>query len=95
MILAGLLLLHLWPFSRPATLIPMAWWAMFLVNRHRVTAPVLGLIDTAAQKAGFFPVPAAPAPQGAQDPAPEARIPPRTIPPTGPAFDEDGELSAV
>jgi glycosyltransferase involved in cell wall biosynthesis len=95
MILAGLLLLHLWPFSRPAALIPMAWWAMFLVNRHRVTAPVLGLIDAAAQKAGFFPVPRAPVPQEAAVAAPDPRTPPRTIPPAGPAFDEDGELSAV
>jgi hypothetical protein len=84
-----LLLLHLWPFSRPAALIPMAWWAMFLVNRHRVTAPVLGLIDAAAEKAGFVPVPAVP---------PAATAPrPQTAPaPADPTFDgEDGELSVV
>ena len=56
MLLAGLLLLHLWPFSRPAVLIPVGWWAMYLVNRRRVSAPVLGLIDAAAEKAGFYPV---------------------------------------
>ena len=38
MLLACLLLLHLWPFSRPAVLIPVAWWAMYLVNRRRVSA---------------------------------------------------------
>jgi len=91
MILAGLLLLHLWPFSRPAALIPMAWWAMFLVNRHRVTAPVLGLIDAAAEKAGFVPVPAVAKPQTA--PRPQTAPAPA---PLGPTFDEeDGELSVV
>jgi glycosyltransferase involved in cell wall biosynthesis len=91
MILAGLLLLHLWPFSRPAALIPMGWWAMYLVNRHRVTAPVLGLIDAAAEKAGFVPVPARP--QRAPLPRPQIAPPPA---PAGPAFDgEDGELSVV
>jgi len=56
MLLAGLLLLHLWPFSRPAVLIPVAWWAMYLVNRRKVSAPVLGLIDAAAERAGYYPV---------------------------------------
>jgi hypothetical protein len=91
MILAGLLLLHLWPFSRPAALIPMAWWAMFLVNRYRVTAPVLGLIDAAAEKAGFVPVPARPSPASVEQPQP-APMPA----PAGPTFgEEDGELSVV
>jgi hypothetical protein len=65
MILAGLLLSQydLWPFSRPAVLIPLTWWAMYLVNRNRVSVPVLGLIDAAAEKAGFYPVPAKPAEQ--------------------------------
>jgi glycosyltransferase involved in cell wall biosynthesis len=52
-----LLLVNLWPFSRPAVLIPMAGWAMYLWNKWRVSRPVLGLIDTAAEKAGFWPVP--------------------------------------
>ncbi|MCC6424584.1 MAG: glycosyltransferase [Phycisphaerales bacterium] len=60
--LAGLLLLHIpWPFCRPALLIPLAWWTMYLVNKWRVSRPVLGLIDEAAEKAGFYPVPAQPA----------------------------------
>src|SRR5262249_2534441 len=37
LILCGLLLMHVWPFSRPAVLIPLVWWAMYLVNRRRVT----------------------------------------------------------
>src|SRR5205085_718208 len=55
--MAGLLMLHMWPFSRIALLIPMAWWTMFLVNRWRVSNPVIGLIDAAAEAAGFDPVP--------------------------------------
>ena len=56
LILAGLLLANLWPFSRPAVLIPVAWWALYLMNKYRLTLPVLGLIDAAAEKAGFWPV---------------------------------------
>jgi glycosyltransferase involved in cell wall biosynthesis len=85
LILAGLLLLHLWPFSRPAVLIPLAWWAMYLVNRRRVTAPVLGLIDHAAEQAGYMPLPPEPAPA---KPKPAAAQP-------GEALDEDGELSVA
>lgn len=88
MLLAGLLLLHLWPFSRPALLIPVGWWAMYLVNRRRVSAPVLGLIDAAAEKAGFYPVGAAPAAEAVK-PEPQA-APDR---PPAPELDEDGELS--
>jgi glycosyltransferase involved in cell wall biosynthesis len=68
--LAGLLLLHIWPFSRPAVLIPMAWCAMYLVNKWRVTAPVVGLIDASAEKAGFYPVPAKPQPKPEAAPQP-------------------------
>jgi hypothetical protein len=57
-ILALLLVVRTWPFSRPALLIPMSWWAMYLVNRFRVVNSVLGLIDESAEKAGFYPVPA-------------------------------------
>jgi O-antigen biosynthesis protein len=85
LILMGLLLLHLWPFSRPAVLIPLAWWAMYLVNRRRVTAPVLGLIDAAAEKAGYMPLPAEPRPE---------KVKPVTPQPGG-ALDEDGELSTA
>jgi glycosyltransferase involved in cell wall biosynthesis len=53
LVLSALLTFKLWPFGRPAVLIPMTWWAMFIFNRWRVSPPVLGLIDTAAEKAGF------------------------------------------
>jgi glycosyltransferase involved in cell wall biosynthesis len=56
-ILALVLTLDIWPFSRTAVLIPLAWWAMYAVNRWRVSMPVLGLIDEAAENAGFYPVP--------------------------------------
>jgi hypothetical protein len=69
-------------------LIPVAWWAMYLVNRRRVSAPVLGLIDAAAEKAGYYPVPARPVADSktvspALEPEPHAQ----------PDLDEDGELS--
>ncbi|MDP9175413.1 MAG: glycosyltransferase [Planctomycetota bacterium] len=88
MILAGILLFHLWPFSRPAVLIPLAWWAMYLVNRRRVAAPVLGLIDAAAEKAGFWPVPARPA-----VPAPQPISASKPQPVTPGLDGEDSELS--
>jgi len=37
-------------------LIPLAALAMFVFNRTRVGPPLLGLIDTAATRAGFYPV---------------------------------------
>jgi hypothetical protein len=91
MILAGLLLLHLWPFSRPAVLIPLGWWAMFLINRRRVSAPVLGLIQNAAEKAGYWPVPAHPA----LTPKPAIAAPAAPATPEMPVDDEDGELSVA
>ncbi len=73
MLLACLLLVHLWPFSRPAVLIPVGWWAMYLVNRRKVSAPVLGLIDAAAEKAGYMPLPADSGQKAEQAPKPEAK----------------------
>ncbi len=58
LILAGLLFLYVWPFSRPAVLIPTSLWTMYLVNKSLVARPVLSLIDEAAEKVGFDPVPA-------------------------------------
>jgi glycosyltransferase involved in cell wall biosynthesis len=55
-LLSGLLLLHMWPFSRTAVLIPLAWWTMYSLNKWRVARPVFGLIDEAAEKAGFVPL---------------------------------------
>ncbi len=59
-LLTALLLLqdYLWPFSRPAVLIPLTWWAMYAVNRWRVTRPVLGMIDEVAERIHYWPVPA-------------------------------------
>src|SRR3954452_138815 len=54
--LAGLLLLYMWPFSRTAILIPLSWWAMYLTNKWYVARPIFGLIDEVAEKAGFYPV---------------------------------------
>ena len=55
--LAGLLVWHLWPFSRPAALIPVVMAALYLVNRVRVIRPVLTLIDECARDLGFVAVP--------------------------------------
>jgi O-antigen biosynthesis protein len=56
-LLTLLVLVHMWPYSRPAVLLPLACWAMYLWNKWRVSRPVLGLIDAAAERAGFYPVP--------------------------------------
>ena len=55
-VLAGLLLIKMWPYSRTAVLIPLTWWTMYLVNRWRVSVPILGLIDEVAEKFGYYPV---------------------------------------
>ncbi len=55
-LMCGLLLLRVWPYSRPAVLLPMACWAQFLVARRRVTVPVLRLIDEVAAGSGYWPV---------------------------------------
>ena len=99
MILAGLLLLHLWPFSRSAVLIPVAWWSMYLINRRKVSAPVLGLIDAAAERAGFYPIlssgqKAKPAPKAPPKKPDAVPLPPAIVEPVlAPGLDEDGELS--
>jgi len=87
MLLAGLLLLHLWPFSRPAVLIPVAWWAMYLVNRRKVSAPVLGLIDAAAERAGYYPV-------GVEKKPPVPATQPEPVMEPG-LDEEDGELTVA
>ena len=43
-----------WPFSRPALLMPVVWWAMYLINRQLVARPVFNMIDVAAEKAGYY-----------------------------------------
>jgi O-antigen biosynthesis protein len=95
-LLAALLLLHVWPFSRPAVLIPLAWWAMYLVNERRVSAPVLGLIDAAAEKSGYLPIPAN---KVQEKPTVElGPTPHRPLDRTEPAVildEDDGELSVV
>ena len=55
--LSALLLYHLWPSSRPAALIPIVMATMYLVNRVQVTRPVLGLVDTVAERLKFVAVP--------------------------------------
>ncbi|HEY8751477.1 MAG TPA: glycosyltransferase [Tepidisphaeraceae bacterium] len=74
-ILAVVLLLDMWPFSRPAVLIPLAWWSMYAVNRWRVSIPVLGMIDESAERAGFYPVPTRTPPQDKAGKPKEAPIP--------------------
>jgi glycosyltransferase involved in cell wall biosynthesis len=72
---AQLLSVHdLWPFSRPAVLIPLIWWAIYLVNRWRAARPVLGLVDTAAEHAGFWPIGVEPVKMPDELPAPAAQV---------------------
>ena len=56
LLMCGLLLMRVWPYSRPAVLLPLACWAQFLVGRRRVTVPVLRLIDEVATDSGYWPV---------------------------------------
>jgi hypothetical protein len=93
--LAGLLLMHLWPFSRPAVLIPLAWWTMYAVNRWKVSSPVLGLIDAAAEDAHFYPIyPVAHEPgRYTVNFSPKPR--PANVPTSGSIFDEDVQDAAA
>jgi GT2 family glycosyltransferase len=84
-ILALVLMLDMWPFSRTAVLIPLAWWAMYSVNRWRVSAPVLGLIDESAEHVGFYRVPT-------QKPEPDPQ--PRTPAPQPPKLEERKPLAS-
>jgi glycosyltransferase involved in cell wall biosynthesis len=74
-VLAGLLLLDLWPFSRAGVLIPLAVWAMYLVNRWLVSMPALGLIDEVAERSGFYPVPGKKAPKARRKSQGQATVP--------------------
>lgn len=56
-LLMVLLLAYVWPFSRPAVLLPFLLVALYLLNNARVTGPVMALIDRAASKNGLVPVP--------------------------------------
>jgi GT2 family glycosyltransferase len=73
--LAALLLWHLWPYSRPAALIPVVMAAMYLVNRVRILPTVLHLIDDSARKLGFVPVPRKQASSQMMSEAPEEKKP--------------------
>lgn len=53
-LLSIFLVITVWPFSRPALLIPLVWYTLFTINRHRVARPILGLVSAAAEKAGFY-----------------------------------------
>jgi hypothetical protein len=66
---------------------------MFLVNRWRVTGPVLGLIDSVAEKAGFWPVPTEPAPveEAKSDPVPVQAPAPAPAPGSAPETDFDAD----
>jgi hypothetical protein len=89
LVLAGLLLLKMWPLSRSAVLIPLAWWSMYAVDRWRVTGPVLGMIDSIASSLNYWPVPAQPVPEkpacGETQAAGVATVPAATSPAAEPA----------
>lgn len=76
LILSALLFLYLWPFARPAILMPMLLWAMYLANKSLVADPVLSLIDEAAEKCGFYPVHPKQTKPNAPEPAADANLKP-------------------
>lgn len=43
-----------WPYGRPALLMPLVWWTLYLINRQIIARPVLNLIDAAAEKGGYY-----------------------------------------
>jgi hypothetical protein len=55
-LLAGFIGYMVWPWSIPSLAIPLVWLLIYLIDRRRVGRPVLGLIDQAGEKAGFYPV---------------------------------------
>ena len=55
-LLAAFIGYMVWPYSIPSLFIPVVWGAIYMIDRRRVGRPVLGLIDAAAEKAGFHPV---------------------------------------
>ena len=57
LLLTILLLAYTWPFSRPAVLLPVMLFSMYLLNTARVSAPVLAVVHKAAQQAGLVGVP--------------------------------------
>ncbi len=56
-LLTILLLAYVWPFSRPAVLIPIVWWSMYLISKQRLLGPVMNVLQQAADEAGLVPVP--------------------------------------
>jgi hypothetical protein len=88
-VLAGLLFLYVWPFSRPALLIPLAWWTMYVIDKWHCTAPVLGLIDFAAEKMGYDPIPSVRVKQG------EPLLAPKPAAPAQPAIALDDSSASV
>lgn len=51
-----LLLAYLWPFSRPAVLLPFVWLSLFAIGLARVKGPVMAVIHDAAGKSGLTPI---------------------------------------
>ena len=52
-----LLLAYVWPFSRPAVLLPFLPIMVYLRSHSRIVGPVMAVIDRAASKNGLVPVP--------------------------------------
>jgi hypothetical protein len=94
-VLAGLLLLKMWPFSRTAVLLPLAWWSMYAVNRWHVTGPVLGLIDSIAEQLNYWPVPSEPARDTPACAEPQAAPPAASAPRPEPEPEPDAPLGGV
>jgi hypothetical protein len=85
LILTIMLLALVWPFSRVAILLPLAWSCVYLISKWRIRGPILGLIDTAALKTGFYQVWTT---KDAPEPTEDATPPP---PPSGNLPEDDDE----
>jgi O-antigen biosynthesis protein len=55
-LLAAFIGYMVWPWSIPSLAIPLVWLLIYVIDRRRVGRPVLGLLDMAAEKAGFYAV---------------------------------------
>ena len=52
-----LLLAYVWPFSRPAVLLPFLLWMIYLASMARVSRPVMAVVHRAAQRNGLASIP--------------------------------------
>jgi GT2 family glycosyltransferase len=55
-LLTILLIAYLWPSSRPAILLPLVWWSMYLISKQAILSPVVALVHQSAMDVGLVGV---------------------------------------